>query len=114
MDGEWRRRHAGPRARMRMRMPAACRGAAAVLAIQFILTPPPPLERQAAPCQLRMIAHPHPCACMVCGAVWGGVRRKVVEEVLRLKEAGLPIPDDLLPKKKEKKAKADKGDKKKK
>lgn len=51
---------------------------------------------------------------MVCGAVWGGVRRKVVEEVLRLKEAGLPIPDDLLPKKKEKKAKADKGDKKKK
>ncbi len=37
--------------------------------------------------------------------------RKVVEEVIRCKEAGLPIPDNLLPKVKEKKVAKD-GDKK--
>lgn len=48
------------------------------------------------------------CLLMLC------MCRKIVEAVLRLQEAGLPIPEDLLPKKKEKKPKAEKGDKKKK
>lgn len=52
------------------------------------------------------------CVCMTCFTFTLRDCRKIVAEVLRCQEAGLPIPEGLIPVKKVKKVKEDKKKKK--